>query len=169
MTMLQNTNSLSGVPVFPVEAAILTPHAPPMLAVDQVLAAEGGSGIVALKAKADAWYMMSDGRWDEVAGVELISQAAAAISGLAPPPSAEGASGPQVCLLAEVRHYQVHGEVLAGDDLTIHIRKTGEFAGFFVTEGDLRRGTELIASAALTFWRDDRGHAAPGQERTSHG
>ena len=56
-------------PAFPIDAAKLTPHARPMLAVDEVLAAEAGSGLVALRARTDAWYMRGDGTWDEIAGV----------------------------------------------------------------------------------------------------
>ena len=147
-------------PVLPLDAARLTPHARPMLAVDRVLSAAAGSGVVELRAQAGAWYMRDDGIWDEIAGIELISQAAAAISGLTPP---AGATRPPVCFLAEVRRYRVHGEVRTGDELRISIRPTGEFGGFFVTEGTLRRGDDILATAELTCWRDDRaGGAAAG-------
>ncbi len=152
-------------PSFPMEAAVLTPHARPMLAIDQVLSAEGGAGRASLRAQAGAWYLREDGRWDEVSGVELISQAAAAISGLTPP---AGATQPPVCFLAEVRQYQVRGTAQAGDDLLIDIRKAGEFGGFFITEGELRRGDTIIATAELTFWRDERSKPSQGQERTPH-
>ncbi len=148
-------------PVFPIDAAQLTPHARPMLAVDSVLSSEAGSGQVAMRAQADAWYMRDDRTWDEVAGIELISQAAAAISGLTPPANA---SRPPVCFLAEVRRYQVHGEVRAGDELRISICKAAEFGGFFVTEGTLRRDDTVLATAELTFWRDERAGDGPAEE-----
>lgn len=153
-------------PAFPIDAAKLTPHARPMLAVDEVLAAEAGSGLVALRARTDAWYMRGDGTWDEIAGVELISQAAAAISGLSPP---AGATRPPVCFLAEVRQYRVHGEVRAGDDLRISIQRAGEFGGFFVVNGTLRRDGDVLAEAELTFWRDERTDAGGMAEGTDHG
>ena len=59
---------------FPIDAATLTPHARPMLAIDQVLAADANGGRVAVRVPADAWYLNADGRWDEIAGIELISQ-----------------------------------------------------------------------------------------------
>lgn len=156
--MTETNHCTAGVPdaaphAFPIDAAKLTPHARPMLAVDQVLSSEAGLGRVTLRAQADAWYMRPDGGWDEVAGIELISQAAAAISGLTPP---TGATKPPVCFLAEVRHYQVQGAVRTGDELVIDIRKAAEFGGFFITEGALRRGNTVLATAELTFWRDDR-------------
>ncbi len=150
---------------FPIAAATLTPHARPMLAVDQVLCAEAGAGQVALRAQPGAWYMRDDGRWDEVAGIELISQAAAAVSGITPP---VGAAAPPVCFLAEVRQYRVRGDVRAGDDLVIDIRKAAEFGGFFVTDGELRRGAAVLATAALTFWRDDRPQPGRDPERPTH-
>ncbi len=138
---------------FPIDAARLTPHARPMLAIDQVLCAEAGSGQAAFTAKAGTWYMRQDGRWDEIAGIELISQAAAAISGL----NLSGdATSPPVCFLAEIRQYQVHGDVMVDDEITINIAKEAEFGGFFVTRGNLLRGESLLATAELTFWRDDR-------------
>ncbi len=147
-------NETGGMPpAFPIDAAKLTPHARPMLAVDEVLSAEAGSGLVALRARADAWYMRGDGTWDEIAGVELISQAAAAISGLTPP---AGGSRPPVCFLAEVRHYRVYGVVRTGDDLRISIQRSAEFGGFFVVDGSLLRGDDVLAAAELTFWRDER-------------
>ena len=155
----------ANTPSFPMDAALLTPHARPMLAIDQVLSAVAGEGRVVLQAQAGAWYMRADGGWDEVSGIELISQAAAAISGLTPP---AGAARPPVCFLAEVRQYRVQGEVRAGDELVIDIRKAGEFGGFFLTEGELRRGGMIIATAELTFWRDDRAKPDHSQERTAH-
>jgi predicted hotdog family 3-hydroxylacyl-ACP dehydratase len=153
-------------PAFPIDAARLTPHARPMLAVDVVLASEAGSGLVALRARADAWYMRGDGTWDEVAGVELISQAAAAISGLTPPAAA---TRPPVCFLAEVRRYRAHGIVRTDDDLRISIQRAAEFGGFFLVEGTLRRGDDVLAEAELTFWRDERADAGGVAEGTDNG
>jgi len=138
---------------FPIDAARLTPHARPILAIDQVLCAEAGSGQAALKAQPDTWYMRQDGRWDEIAGIELISQAAAAISGVNLPGNA---THPPVCFLAEIRQYKAHSDVFAGDDIIIHIQKKTEFAGFFVTYGTLLRNETILAEAELTFWRDER-------------
>lgn len=153
-------------PTLPIDAARLTPHARPMLAVDDVLASDAGSGLVALRARADAWYMRGDGTWDEIAGVELISQAAAAISGLTPP---VGATRPPVCFLAEVRQYRVHGVVRTGDDLRISIQRSAEFGGFFVVEGTLCRGDDVLADAELTFWRDERTDAGGVAEGIDNG
>jgi predicted hotdog family 3-hydroxylacyl-ACP dehydratase len=149
------------LPSFPVDAALLTPHARPMLAVDEVLFAGSGAGRVALRAEGGAWYMRPDGRWNEVAGIELISQAAAAISGLTPP---EGASEPPVCFLAEVRRYEVRGDIVTDYDVVIDIHQTGEFGGFFMVEGVMRCKETIVATAELTFWRDDRPQSAPAAE-----
>ena len=152
-------------PCFPIDAATLTPHARPMLAVDQVLSAKAGSGRVAFQARADAWYMRPDGHWDEVSGIELISQAAAAISGITPP---VGASRPPICFLAEVRQYEVHGDVRAGDALIVDIEKVAEFGGFFVTKAALQRDSAILATAELTFWRDERGQTVGVSEGGGH-
>ena len=143
---------------FPIDAAILTPHARPMLAIDHVLSAEGGSGQATFSAKPDAWYMSNNGRWDEITGIELISQAAAAISGL----NLTGdATSPPVCFLAEIRKYQVHGDFFAGDDIVINIQKDAAFGGFFITKGTLLRNETLLAEAELTFWREEQDKAQP--------
>lgn len=142
---------------FPIKAATLTPHQPPMLAIDHVLSADDTGGQAALKARADAWYMTPSGRWDEVAGIELIAQAAAAINGI--PTSPDAPPSAVVGYLAEVRSYEVTGSVSAGNDLTIDVRKTTAFGGFLVMSGVLRNGTTPIATAELTFWRTPQGDA----------
>jgi len=142
---------------FPVDADMLTPHARPMLAIDQVLSADDSGARVSLIVPVDAWYMNADGRWDEIAGIELISQAAAAFNGLTKISGASGASAaPVVGYLAEVRRYQATGGVSAGDALVIDIRKMTAFGGFLVMAGELRRGDDVIATAELTFWQETR-------------
>lgn len=135
----------------PMAAADLVPHARPMLAIDTLLAADAATGRVALRARPDAWYMRPDGRWDEIAGIELISQAAAALNGH---DARSRGSPPPAGFLAEVRQYTVTDTVSAGDALTIEIRRTTEFGGFAVMTGELRRGDTPVATAELTFWKE---------------
>jgi predicted hotdog family 3-hydroxylacyl-ACP dehydratase len=151
---------------FPVDAAGLMPHQRPMLAIDSILSANPDAALIALRAPPNAWYMKADGTWDEIAGVELIAQAAAAFSGLTQP---EGAA-PAVGFLAEVREYRVEGAISAGDSILIDVRKKTEFGSFVVVEGRMRRGDDPIATAELTFWlespgRQGRANASGGTER----
>lgn len=146
---------------FPIDAAGLVPHARPMLAIDTVLSADAGGARVALRVPANAWYMNADGRWDELAGIELIAQAAAAFSGLAAEPAGPA---PAIGYLAEVREYRVEGVVSAGDALVVDVRKKAEFGGFVVISGELTRGDTVVAAAELTFWLE-----APGKQPRRRG
>lgn len=146
---------------FPIDAAGLVPHARPMLAVDTVLSADAAGARVALRVPADAWYVNADGHWDELAGIELIAQAAAAFSGLASEPAGQA---PAIGYLAEVREYRVEGMVSAGDALVVDVRKKAEFGGFVVISGELLRGDTVVAAAELTFWLE-----APGKQPLQRG
>jgi predicted hotdog family 3-hydroxylacyl-ACP dehydratase len=148
---------------FPLDASMLTPHKRPMLAIDKVLAADANGGRIALTVPADAWYMNADGHWDELAGIELISQAAAAFNGFT---AQSENSSPTVGYLAEVRKYEVTGVVSAGDALVIDVRKTTAFGGFLVMTGELRREDAVIATAELTFWQETPGAQRPARSST---
>ena len=69
--------------------------------------------------------------------------------------------------LAEVRRYQVLGIVSAGDALVIDVRKIAEFGGFLVMAGELRRGDAIVATAELTFWRENLPEPKPAHSSSS--
>lgn len=153
---------MSAIPTFPLDVAGRIPHAPPMLVIDQVLGSDDTGTRAGVRVPADAWYLKADGTWDELGGIELIAQTAAASHGLS---AATGGSGsaapaePAAGFLVEVRRYTATGIVTAGDDLVVRIKTLSEFSGFAVMEGDIRRGDTVLASAELTFWKERTTHA----------
>ena len=122
--------------------AELVPQRPPMLLLDAVVAAGGGSITCAAEVRPDNLFLR-DGRAPAATVLEYMAQAIAAERGL------ESSGPPAVGLIAACRSLELHAEFLhVGDRLVIDATRgyVGELAEYTAR---VTRGGELLAEAVL--------------------
>ena len=130
------------------------PHRKPMALLTRILAIDEGVCRTEAQVAAGDLFVDTAGRLEPVALVEMIAQSYAALrgyldchSGL---PVREG-------FLVGVRKLHIHGAVQAGDRLEITVRTVAEIDGFAVADGEIRRGTDVIATGNLKLWIPEPG------------
>lgn len=146
----ENQQTSCSMMPLPHDACDLTPHQPPMRLVDAVLSAQSdGSGTAEARISSDNIFVDQNGVLAPEALVELMAQAFAAINGyqarLSGQPGAKG-------YLVGVKQVRFFHAAQAGDHLRIHVRPAGEFAGFVLIAGEVRREGHLLAQGELKIW-----------------
>lgn len=122
--------------------AELVPQRPPMLLLDAVLAAEGGSITCAAEVRPDNLFIR-DGRAPAATVLEYMAQAIAAERGL------EAKGPPAMGLIAACRSLELHADhLVAGDRLEITAQRgyVGELAEYTAR---VTRDGRLLAEAVL--------------------
>jgi len=133
----------------PMAAEELIPHRLPMRQVERLLAFHDGEGVVEVVVGGENPLLEEDGTLSEVALVEMLAQAFAAVQGyadrLAGKPVGEG-------FLVGIRKISIESKARRGDRLTVRIRPVATIEGFAVVEGELSREGETLASGNLKLW-----------------
>lgn len=141
---------MSEIPPLPTDG--LMPHQPPMRLIETVRANEAdGSGICEAIVNESTVYLEEDGTMAPEALAELMAQAFAAISG-----ARDRHSGrpPQIGYLVGIKHARFFAQARSGDRLLIHVRPTGDFAGFVLVAGEVHCQDRLLASGEMKVWVD---------------
>lgn len=152
MTLLPS----SKLPPLPVEAERLVPHREPMLLIDRLVSCSGEGGTVEANVRADNPFIGPSGELEPLAAVELLAQAFAACKGYA---DLASRSGPGKGFLVGVRKVATYSAVRVGDVLSVSVAAKGEFDGFAVVEGEVRRAGALVATGSLKLWVPRDGQA----------
>lgn len=139
----------SKLPPLPMDCRALVPHREPMLLIDRLLSCRGEGGCVEARVTEGTPFVDAHGNLEPLVAVELLAQAFAALKGYA---DLASESGPGKGFLVGVRKVAVTGRARLGDVLTIHVAAKGEFDGFAVVEGQVRRGEDLLATGSLKLW-----------------
>ncbi len=133
----------------PLAAEELIPHRLPMRLVDRLLEIEGKNGIVEALVVAKCPLVEAGGLLEDIALIELIAQGYAALKGyldrLEDKPVRQG-------FLVGIKKLTRLETAWVGDRLRIEIRTLGELADFAVAEGQIWRGTDLIARGEIKVW-----------------
>jgi predicted hotdog family 3-hydroxylacyl-ACP dehydratase len=133
----------------PLSAEELIPHRLPMRLIDRLLEIEGKNGVVEAQVAAKCPFVDANGTLEDVAMIELIAQAYAALKGyldrLEDKPVRQG-------FLVGIKKITMLKSARAGDRLRIEIHTLGEVADFAIAEGRIWRGTELIARGEIKVW-----------------
>lgn len=133
----------------PLEAEKLIPHRLPMRMVDRLLEIDGKNGVVETLVAADCPLVATDGSLEDVALIELLAQAYAAVKGycdlLDNNPEKQG-------FLVGVRNVHRLISAQSGDHLMIHIKTLAEIDDFAVAQGEIWRGKELLAKGEIKVW-----------------
>ncbi|MEG6550710.1 3-hydroxyacyl-ACP dehydratase [Desulfocurvibacter africanus] len=145
MTLLPASKPLA----LPMDCQALVPHRGPMLLIDRLLSCQDKGGCVEARVVESNPFVDADGELEPLVTVELMAQAFAALKGYAD--LASGAE-PSKGLLVSVRKVAVSGRARVGDVLTINLAVKGEFDGFTVVEGEVRKDDTLLAEGSLKLW-----------------
>ncbi len=133
----------------PLEVEQLIPHRLPMRLVDRLLAIDGKNGVVEAMVVVDSPLVAADGRLEDVALIELLAQAYAAVKGycdlLDDKPVKQG-------FLVGIKKLTWLKSALAGDCLRIEIRTLAELGDFAVAEGDVWCGNTMLAHGEIKVW-----------------
>lgn len=133
----------------PVDAALLLPHEAPMIQVDQLLEFGDGSGLVSAVIGADNVFVTDDGCLEEVALMEIMAQAYAAIKGyddtINGRPVRKG-------FLVGGRYFKLYRRPRVGDLLVVEIGTATELDGFFVVDGVISCADEVVAEGSIKLW-----------------
>jgi predicted hotdog family 3-hydroxylacyl-ACP dehydratase len=159
MTVLARKEYLAVDLALPMAAERLIPHRPPMRLVDELLECHNRGGVAAATVTADGPLTAADGCLEAVGLVEMMAQSYAAIYGYEDlrlgRPVKEG-------FLVGIRALRIEGTARVGDRLLVQLRTTAELDGFAVAEGEILRGTEVIAAGTLKLWIPPAAAAAEG-------
>jgi radical SAM protein with 4Fe4S-binding SPASM domain len=148
----ENIDRRDEIMFLPVDAARVVPHKPPMLLLDRLLEVKERASVSEMTVRADMIFVDEEGRLDDAAWPEIISQAIAAQEGFrklgSRSPDREG-------FLLGVKNLEILGSARVGDTLRITVFKAARYGDFGIIEGEVYRGDELIVQGELKVWQGD--------------
>ncbi len=136
----------------PMSAESLVPHSPPFLFVNQLLEFSGQVGVVESVLSPDNLFLDKDGRLKELAMVEILAQAAAAVKGYS---SLQAGEEIKKGFLVDIREFHFKKECFSGDIIHSRIEILKSFSGFNILKGELEAKGEELASGLLKLWVPD--------------
>ena len=139
------------MPDFPIQTDSLIPHVPPMKMIDCIISFndETKSSLLEFTVSKDSPFVNANGILDGECFLEIIAQAAAAQHGLNLQRKGEKE---EQGFLVGARNVKILGQACAGDTLTVQVECGTEIESVSSVFGNVRRGEEEMASAAITVW-----------------
>ncbi|WFS63852.1 3-hydroxyacyl-ACP dehydratase [Pseudodesulfovibrio thermohalotolerans] len=120
-----------------------------MLLVDILVASEQGTGCVETTLPGDGPAAGEGGTISPLVFVELLAQTYAAIRGWEL--AAAGLPIPEGYLVG-VQRFVVLGRARGGEKLVVDVETVGEFEGFYVVEGRISQGGDVVATGNVKLW-----------------
>lgn len=152
-----NSERRDDILYLPVDAAKLVPHKPPMLLIDRLLEVKERASLSEMTVRADMLFVGKDGKLDDAAYPEIISQAIAAQEGFRKLGSREPQ---QEGFLLGVKHLEVPGSAWIGDTLRISVFKVAKYGDFGIIQGEVRNGVAVIARGEVKVFQGNGKAAA---------
>lgn len=152
----KNIDRRDEIMFLPVDAALVIPHKPPMLLIDNLLEVKERASVSEMTVRDDMLFVDQNGKLDEASYPEIISQAVAAQEGF----RRFGGRNPLVeGFLLGIRNLEICGESSVGDTLTITLYKKTRFGDFGILDGEVYKNDELIAKGEIKVWQNKSGVA----------
>lgn len=140
----------------PVDVAQVIPHQQPMLLIDNLLEVKERASVSEMTVRDDMIFVDQNGRLDEAAYPEIISQAVAAQEGF----RRFGGRNPLVeGFLLGIKNLEILDTSYAGDNLRIFLYKKTRFGDFGILNGEIFRDDTLIARGEIKVWQNNAGVA----------
>ena len=138
----------------PIPADKLIPHRPPFCLVDRLISFEDTIGVVESVITLDNILLNEDGSLEQLAVIEMIAQASAAVKGYT-----DLLHGRDIKkgFLVDVRRSRFTGQCFGGDRLRIKVETLKNIAGFSVIDGTVHRQGQIIATGTVKVWVPDEG------------
>ena len=130
-------------------AGQLVPHRPPFLLVDKLLYFSGQTGVVESVISPDNFFLAQDGRFQDIAMVEILAQSAAAVKGYS-----DLQQGKEISkgFLVDIREFIFKKKCYKGDTIHSRIDITKSFGGFSIINGVLTCSGEECAAGSMKLW-----------------
>jgi 3-hydroxyacyl-[acyl-carrier-protein] dehydratase len=136
----------------PVPAERLVPHRPPFLFVNSLLEFSGDTGIVESVIAPDNLFLDEEGCLGEIAMIEIMAQAAAAVKGYS---NLKNGEEIKKGFLVDSREFLFNKKCYKGEIIHTKIEITKSFSGFSILTGRLERDGEELAAGTLKLWVPD--------------
>lgn len=148
------------IPVFPIPAADLLPHRPPMLLLGELTAHRPGFTQATALVTPEHPFVDAEGTLDPATYVEMLAQTAAAMRGY----EARLAGGPiKAGYLVGIADFSIRAPARVGDALRLEVHQQFAMEQAFLIEGSIWRGADCLASGTLKLWEEKELPAHPGQ------
>ncbi|OQX00140.1 MAG: hypothetical protein BWK74_00465 [Desulfobacteraceae bacterium A6] len=131
----------------PVDGII--PQKPPMRIIDTLDTLAERSASCSVLIKKDMPFIEDDGSVDNVAYLEMIAQAIAALNGFRN--INESGSSPEGYLLG-AKNLAILGRATAGDRLSVMVFKYARYGGFGIVKGIVSKNNEVLARGEIKVW-----------------
>jgi len=133
----------------PVDAKTLMPHKSPMVFIDTLEKVGERTALASTTIKADWLFVDKNGYLDEVAYLELIAQAAAALNGFE---ELSKNAGKFEGFLLGGRKLKVFKKARSGDRLEISLFKYAKYGEFGIVKAQVSANCELLAEGEVKIW-----------------
>ena len=148
-----NLDRRDDIMFLPVDAARVVPHKAPLLLVDRLLQMRERESISEMTVREDMVFVAENGKLDDAAYPEIISQALAAMEGFreigSRDPQQEG-------FLLGIKNLEILGSARVGDILSIAVHKVAKLGDFGIIRGEVLKGSTVIARGEVKVWRDGK-------------
>jgi radical SAM protein with 4Fe4S-binding SPASM domain len=148
----RNLDKKDDIVYLPVDAALLVPHKPPMLLIDRLLEMKERSSLSEMTVKANTIFVGADNRLDDASYPEILAQAIAAQEGFRKLGCRD--VQPEGFLLG-LKNLEIIGSAGVGDTLQIFVQKVAKYGDFGIIQGEVRKGTDVIARGELKVYQSD--------------
>ncbi len=136
----------------------LVPQRDPVLMVDRLLEAGGGTALTSFTVRSGNFFLGEDGRLEAAGLIEHIAQSASAYAGYAA--RLAGSDAAPTGYIGEVRDFRCLFRPRTGDEMRTVIRVEAEAGGVTLVSGETRVGDETAAVTRMKIFV-----AADGKER----
>lgn len=133
----------------PISTEQLVPHRPPILLVNSIIDFKGETGIIETVIEPDNIFLGADGSLPEVAMIEILAQASAAVKGYS---DLKQGNDIKKGFLVDIRRTIFSGKCYKGEVLHSSIEIAKSFSGFSVVNGRLDRAGDELATGTFKLW-----------------
>lgn len=150
----ENVERQNDIVHLPMAVDRLIPQKPPMRVIGNLIKVGERSADFNVTISNDMLFVREDGALEESVYLEMIAQAAAALTGF----KNLGVNDKVVDgLLLGAKKFDILGKAHIGDTLTISIFKYARFGDFAIIKGKVSLGEDLIAQGEIKIWQNKGG------------
>ena len=147
----ENAEHQNDIAHLPIAVDRLIPQKAPMRVIDNLIKIGERTAEFNVTISNDMLFVREDGTLEESVYLEMVAQAAAALTGF----KNLGVNGKVVDgLLLGAKKFDILGKAHIGDTLTISIFKYARFGDFAIIKGNVSLGEDIIAQGEIKIWQN---------------
>jgi radical SAM protein with 4Fe4S-binding SPASM domain len=147
----ENAERQNDIAHLPIAVERLIPQKPPMRVIDNLIKIGERTAEFNVTISNDMLFVREDGTLEESVYLEMVAQAAAALTGF----KNLGVNGKVVDgLLLGAKKFDILGKAHIGERLTISIFKYARFGDFAIIRGQVSLNEDIIAQGEIKIWQN---------------